>query len=66
MEHPLINSPNYFQLIEVAVEVFSNQDKAMTLNGCKLNRIDSIATGMWAAYYCGQLWVRHMFCGRDL
>ncbi len=34
----------------VAEEVFSNQDNATTLNRCKLNMIDHIATGIWAAY----------------
>ncbi len=39
---------------EVAVEVFSDQDKAMTLNRWKLNKSDNIATGIWdaKAYQC--------------
>ena len=45
------NLSQLFSIVhEVAVEVSSNQDKAMTLNRCKLNRIDSIATGIGAAY----------------
>ncbi len=47
---------NLFQLFsivhEVAVEVFSDQDKAMTLNRWKLNRFDNIATGIWVAKAC--------------
>ncbi len=31
------------------MEVSSDQDKGMTLNRYKLNRIDNIATGIWAA-----------------
>ncbi len=46
VEHPLII------VHEVAVEVFSDQDKAMTLNRWKLNRIDNIATGIWVAQAC--------------
>ncbi len=39
---------------QVAVEVFSDQDRAMTLNRWKVNRIDNIATGIWVAkaYQC--------------
>ena len=47
------NLSQLFSIVhEVAVEVFSDQDKAMTLNRCKLNRIDNIATGtcIWAVY----------------
>ena len=45
------NLSQLFSIVpEVAVEVISNQDKAMTLHRCKLNRIDSIATGIWTAY----------------
>ena len=45
------NLSQLFSIVhEVAVEVSSDQDKAMTLNRCKLNRIDSIAAGiLWAA-----------------
>ncbi len=44
------NLSELFSIVdEVAVEVSSDQDKAMTLNRCNLNRIDSIATGIWVA-----------------
>ncbi len=44
------NLSQLFSIVpEVAVEVISNQDKAMTLNRWKLNRIDNIATGIWVA-----------------
>ena len=49
------NLSQLFSIVhEVAVEVFSDQDKAMTLNRWKLNRIDNIATGIWVAkaYQC--------------
>ena len=41
------------------MEVSSDQDKAMTLNRCKLNRIDSIATGIWAAQAYSNLYELH-------
>ena len=52
------NLSQLFSIVhEVAVEVSSDQDKAMTLNRCKLNRIDSIATGIWAAQaYSNLIW----------
>ena len=41
------NLSQLFSIVhEVAVEVFSDQDKAMTFNRWKLNRIDNIATGI--------------------
>ena len=44
------NLSQLFSIVhEVAVEVSRDQDKAMTLNKCKLNRIDNIATGIWSA-----------------
>ncbi len=49
------NLSHLFSIVhEVAVEVFSEQDKAMTLNRWKLNRIDNIATGtcIWVAKAC--------------
>ena len=47
------NLSQLFSIVhEVAVEVFSDQDKAMTLNRWKLNRIDNIATGIWVAKAC--------------
>ncbi len=52
------NLSQLFSIVhEVAVEVFSDKDKAMTLNMLnrwKLNRIDDIATGIWVAkaYQC--------------
>ncbi len=55
------NLSQLFSIVhEVAVEISSDQDKAMTLNRWKLNRIDNIATGIWVAkaYQCLQY--RHM------
>ncbi len=49
------NLSQIFSIVhEVAVEVISDQDKAMTLNRWKLNRIDNIATAIWVAkaYQC--------------
>ncbi len=57
------NLSQLFSIVhEVAVEVFSDQDKAMTLNRWKLHRIDNIATGIWVAkacqclYKCSKCW----------
>ena len=45
------NLSQLFSIVqEEAVVVFTDQDMAMTLNRSKLNRIDSIATGMLVAY----------------
>ncbi len=47
------NLSQLFSIVhEVAVEVFSDQDKPMTLNRWKLNRIDNIATGIWVPKAC--------------
>ncbi len=47
------NLSQLFSIVhEVAVEVFSDQDKAITLNRWKLNRIDNIGTGIWVAKAC--------------
>ncbi len=52
------NLSQLFSIVrEVAVEVSSDQDKAMTLNRCKLNRFDSIATGIWAAQAYSNLYM---------
>ena len=57
------NLSQLFSIVyEVAVQVSSDQDKAMTLNRCKLKRIDSIATGIWAAQaYSDLLWVHNCY-----
>ncbi len=34
------------------MDVFSDQDKALTLNRWKLNGIDNIATGIWVVIAC--------------
>ena len=47
------NLSQLFSIVhEVAVDVFSDQDKAMTLNRWKLDRIDNSATGIWVAKAC--------------